>query len=84
MEANTLYEKVYTLHSEDILADNALFRSANINLHILNKPDVALALFEKILLNYNSSLYAMDARKLYYGLKEGKTKEELYLESKFN
>ncbi|MBT8326514.1 MAG: hypothetical protein KJP21_02245 [Bacteroidia bacterium] len=84
VDANLLYEKIYTLFSDDILADNAIFRSANINLYVLNKPEKAQELFEKILLNYNSSLFAMDARKLYYGIKDGKTKEELFLDTKFN
>ena len=70
VKAIELYEKVYTYYSSDILADNSLFRSANIQLHILNNPKKALGLFENLLLNYNSSLYALDARKVYYNLKE--------------
>jgi predicted Zn-dependent protease len=77
-EANTLYTSLYTNYGDDILADNALFKSAIITLQILNKPKIAQELFEKLILEYNSSLYAVDARKMYYGLKEGKTREELY------
>ena len=77
-EANKLYTALYTKYNEDILADNALFKSAIITLQILDKPKVAQDLFEKLILEYNSSLYAVDARKMYYGLKEGKSKEELY------
>jgi predicted Zn-dependent protease len=80
IEANSLYNKIYTNYGDDILADNALYRSANIYLHILNQPQEAEALFEKILLEYNSSLFAVNSRKLYYGLKEGKSKEELFFE----
>ncbi|HAY87976.1 MAG TPA: hypothetical protein DCY51_00870, partial [Bacteroidetes bacterium] len=77
-EANKLYTALYTKYNEDILADNALFKSAIIMLQILDKPKVAQDLFEKLILEYNSSLYAVDARRMYYGLKEGKSKEELY------
>jgi predicted Zn-dependent protease len=79
-EANKLYTSLYTIYADDILADNALFKSANITLQILDQPKVAQDLFEKLILEYNSSLYAVDARKMYYGLKEGKTKEELFFE----
>jgi tetratricopeptide (TPR) repeat protein len=84
IQANELYEKVYTNYSRDILADNALFRSASIYLYVLNQPEKAQSLFEKLVLDYNSSLFAVDARKLYYGLKEGKTKEELFFEGVYN
>ena len=84
LEANELYAKVYTNYKADILADNALFRSANIYLYVLNQPTKAQELFEKLVLDYNSSLFAVDARKLYYGLKEGKTKEELFFEGEYN
>jgi predicted Zn-dependent protease len=79
-EANKLYTSLYTKYADDILADNALFKSANITLQILDQPKVAQDLFEKLILEYNSSLYAVDARAMYYGLKEGKTKEELFFE----
>ncbi|MEY2923562.1 MAG: hypothetical protein RLZZ337_102 [Bacteroidota bacterium] len=82
--ANELYQKVYTSYGTDILADNALFRSANIYLYVLDDPAKAQELFEKLVVNYNSSLFAVDARKLYYGLKEGKTKEELFFEGEYN
>ena len=84
IQANELYEKVYTNYSRDILADNAMFRSASIYLYVLNQPEKAQSLFEKLVLDYNSSLFAVDARKLYYGLKEGKTKEELFFEGVYN
>lgn len=81
--ANKLYTTIFEKYGDDILADNALYRSANITLHILNDEAKAQELFEKLLLDYNSSLYAMDARKMYYGLKEGKSKKELFLDLQF-
>tara|TARA_B100001059_G_scaffold66522_1_gene63031 strand:+ start:15307 stop:17193 length:1887 start_codon:yes stop_codon:yes gene_type:complete len=67
-EANRLYQSVYENYSQDILADNALFRSALINLQVLENKEKALALFEKIILEYNSSLFVSRARGYYFNL----------------
>jgi len=69
--ANTLYTSIYEKHGEDILADNALYRSANITLFILQDREKAQSLYEKLILEYNSSLFAVDARKMYFALKDG-------------
>ncbi len=78
-----LYTTLYEKYSEDILADNALFRAANLTLFLSGNEEKAQALFEKLVLNYNSSLFVVDARKLYFALKEGKTKEELFSDFSF-
>ena len=78
--ANKLYTAIYEKYGTDILADNALYRSATITLQVLNDRVKAESLFEKLVLDYNSSLYVVDARKMYYGLKDGKSKEELFIE----
>jgi tetratricopeptide (TPR) repeat protein len=83
-EANKLYTTVYEKYGDDILADNALYKSANITLYIFNDAQKAQALFEKVVLNYNSSLFVVDARKMYFGLKEGLTKEELFHDELLN
>jgi len=77
-QANKLYTAIYEKYGEDILADNALYRSAVITLQVLNNPIKAQELFKKIVLEYNSSLFVVEARKMYYGLKEGGSKEKLY------
>ena len=69
--ANQIYESIYKNYSTDLLADNALFRSAMINLQVLKNKEVAVQLFEKIILEYNSSLYVSRARNFYYQLKRG-------------
>ncbi len=79
--ANKLYTTIYEKYGEDILADNALYRSAYITLFILDDKERAQALFEKLVLEYNTSLFAVDARKMYFALKEGKTKSDLLFES---
>ena len=77
-EANKLYTAVYEKYGEDILADNALYRSAIITLQVLKEPVKARELFEKIVLEYNSSLFVVDARKNYFALKEGKSIEDAF------
>jgi len=79
-EANKLYTSIYSKFSEDILADNALYRSAVITLQVFDDRLKAQDLFEQLLLDYNSSLYATEARKIYLGLKEGKSAEDFNLE----
>lgn len=70
--ANKLYTAIYQKYGQDILADNALFRSAMITIQVLKDPVKAQELFEKIILEYNSSLFVVEARKMYFGLKECK------------
>ncbi len=77
-EANKLYTAVYEKYGEDILADNALYRSAIITLQVLKEPVKARELFEKIVLEYNSSLFVVEARKNYFALKEGKSIEDAF------
>lgn len=79
-KALTLYKKVYENHHADILADNALFQAAELLLFGLNEPEKALVLYEKLILDYNSSLYVVESRKKYYALKEGQGKEDLFFE----
>lgn len=70
------YKQVYENFGEDILADNAIYAAAEIQLYALKKNDLAMALYEKIILEYNSSLYVVDARKKYFALKSGETPPE--------
>lgn len=76
-KALKLYTRVYESHSEDILADNAVFQSAEILLFAFGKEEEAKAMYEKILLEYNSSLFAVEARKKFYALKAGQSKDQL-------
>lgn len=56
------YEKVYTKYGEDVLADDALFRAAQLEENFLNNPTKAKELYEKLILNYKGSVYAVEAR----------------------
>jgi outer membrane protein assembly factor BamD (BamD/ComL family) len=57
------YEDLLKLHSKDILADDALFRMAEINeLRLLDKS-AAEALYKRLLMEYKGSLFGAEARK---------------------
>jgi tetratricopeptide (TPR) repeat protein len=66
-EAN--YLKIIEFYSDDILADNAHFRLAQIYEDKLNQPDKAKAQYEAIIFNYADSIYFVEARKKYRSLR---------------
>ena len=63
------YEKIEEDWSYDILADDALYKRAGIYDNILNAPDLAMELYEKILLEHNSSIYVAHSRKRFRDLR---------------
>ena len=62
-DAVAYYEDVLTFHSRDILADDALFRIADIKETILGDKEQALASYKRLLIDYRSSLFGAEARK---------------------
>ncbi|GAB5564783.1 MAG: tetratricopeptide repeat protein [Winogradskyella sp.] len=62
-EAN--YLQIIKDYSEDILADDAHYYLAELYNSYLLKPEEAKALFEKIIFEYEDSIYFIDARKKY-------------------
>lgn len=63
--AKILYRKVYENFPEEIRADNSLMKLAEIiELHD-NKPQEAMALYEKLFVDFSSSTFAVEARKRY-------------------
>jgi hypothetical protein len=57
------YADLLKLHGKDILADDALFRTAEIQeLRLLDKT-TAVEAYKKLLIDYKSSLYGAEARK---------------------
>lgn len=69
-EAFTAYEKVYTGFPYDILADDALYANAKLDLDILNRPETARDLFKQFIVNYPGSIFITDVRNLYRELRE--------------
>lgn len=65
-------EKVYSNYGTEILADDALFLAADIQEKVFARPEQAMALYEKILTEHNSSLYTAEARKRFRRLRGDK------------
>ncbi|MEN9699250.1 MAG: hypothetical protein RLZZ301_448 [Bacteroidota bacterium] len=62
-EALGYYGDVLKFHGKDILADDALFRMAELTEIQLHDPVKALELYKQLLLEYKASLYATETRK---------------------
>ncbi|MGB0430562.1 MAG: tetratricopeptide repeat protein [Bacteroidia bacterium] len=68
--AITFYVKVYTTYKDDILADDALYKAANI-LEFKQKEELkATALLEKLILEHRGSVFSVDASNRYRILRE--------------
>ena len=63
MRALGYYDDIIKFHSSDILADDALFRSAELLEENLLDKEGALEKYKGLLLDYPSSLYGHEARK---------------------
>jgi tetratricopeptide (TPR) repeat protein len=59
------FEKVITLNTEDILIDDAYYELAELYRIYLNNPEKASKYYQKIIFDYSSSIYLVDARKKY-------------------
>ena len=63
------YEKIDEDWGYDILADDALYERARIYDYILSSPELAMILYERILVEYNSSIYVAESRKRFRDLR---------------
>ena len=68
-EADSLLQRLVDFYPTDITADDALFLMAQLNEDQLGKPTKALECYEKLLVDYPTSLYVDRARKRYNALK---------------
>ena len=66
-------EKIMKYHSEDILADDALFLLGDIYQNKLLDKEKASEVYKKILFDYKGSLHVVEARKRYRYLRGDKT-----------
>jgi len=78
------YNKIIESHVEDIRGDNALFELASLYETILNEPEKAKKLYEKLFMEHTNSTFAIEARQRYRSLTEHlKTDEQMSREDKF-
>ena len=70
IEADSLLQRLVDFYPTEITADDALIMQAELNEEKLNNPQKALECYEKIMLDYPTSLYADQARKRYNILKK--------------
>lgn len=63
------YLNLLALENDDILIDDALFSLAELYDTFLERPDKAKNYYEKIVLDYPSSIYLVDARKRFRQLR---------------
>lgn len=68
-EAIDYYLKIYNSYGSDILADDALFKTAEVYYNILNNKDKAAEYYKKILFEYSGSLFVVEARKKFREIK---------------
>jgi tetratricopeptide (TPR) repeat protein len=57
------YEDLMKFHGQDILADDALFRSGDIQENNLSNNEKALEFYRRLAIDYKGSLYSAEARK---------------------
>ena len=57
------YEDLLKFHGQDILADDALFRSGDIQENSLSNKEKALEFYRRLAIDYKGSLYSAEARK---------------------
>ena len=67
--AAEFYRKVLEAYPEEIRADNALFALAEITERQLGNPEAAKALYERLFLEYENSILAVEARKRFRRLR---------------
>lgn len=68
-EADSLLAQLVALYPDDILADDGLMLRAQLNEEQLNNVERARECYEKLILDYTTSLYVDEARKRYNVLK---------------
>ncbi|MBJ7880901.1 tetratricopeptide repeat protein [Gelidibacter salicanalis] len=63
------YEAIIAHYSDGILADDAYYYLAELYNNILDQPDLAKSLYEKLIFNHQDSIYFVEARKQFRRLR---------------
>jgi outer membrane protein assembly factor BamD (BamD/ComL family) len=69
LRADSVLDKIVRDYKDDILADNALFKRAELQAGVLNNKEKAMALYEQLLKDYPGSLFTTEARKRFRQLR---------------
>ena len=67
--ADSLFAQVTDMYPEDILADNALMKRAELYDTYFKDTDQAMLLYQQLMLDYPGSLFVVDARKRFRELR---------------
>ena len=67
--AAKILQDILDSYSKDLLADDALFKLAEVNELYLKNKDKAKQLYEDMLIKYPGSLYTVEARKRFRRLR---------------
>lgn len=68
-EAANYFQLIVDNHQEEIRADNALYELAQLYENQLNDKDKAMELYERLFVDFNSSILAVNARKRFRELR---------------
>ena len=71
-EADTLLQKLIDFYPEDILADNAIFKLADLKENYFKDKNKAMELYQLLMTKYPGSLYVVGSRKRFRNLREDK------------
>ncbi len=69
IQAESNYLQIIALNKDDILVDDAIYYLAELYLNKLNTTEKAKEYYQKIIFEYPSSIYLVDARKKYRKLR---------------
>ncbi len=64
-DAEEAYQEIIEKYPEEIRADNAIFELAELYQLVLDRPEDAEKLYEKLFLDYSNSTFAVESRKRY-------------------
>ena len=64
-DAEEAYKEIIEKYPEEIRADNSIFELAEMYQFILERPEEAEKLYEKLFLDYSNSTFAVESRKRY-------------------
>jgi tetratricopeptide (TPR) repeat protein len=70
------YEQIINDHNEEIRFDNALWELAQLYDYVLNNPELAIPLYERLFIENADSVFATEARKRYREIRGDFDKED--------